>query len=173
LGRNVEIKARAVDPVAQRGKAEAVADHGPEILEQEDTFFRCPEGRLKLRRLSPVEGELIFYRRPDGLEPTESRYEIHRTSEPEGLKAVLARSLGVLGVVRKTRTLFLAGPTRIHLDAVEGLGEFIELEVVLEPRQDRAEGIKTARRLMERLGIRQEDLVARAYIDLQELGLAK
>jgi adenylate cyclase len=166
MGRNVEIKARSAEPAKQRTVVEALADHGPEILEQEDTFFHCPEGRLKLRRLSPDEGELIFYRRPDTLEPTESRYEIFRTSKPEMLAAVLAAALGVLGVVRKTRTLFLAGSTRIHLDTVEGLGEFIELEVVLTPQQDQAAGIETARRLMERIGIRHEDLVARAYLDL-------
>lgn len=82
------------------------------------------------------------------------------------LEQVLRSALGVLGKVRKTRQLFLAGQTRIHLDRVEGLGEFLELEVVLRPGQSAAGGSEIARDLLDRLGIRKEDLISRAYVDL-------
>ena len=72
------------------------------------------------------------------------------------------------GVVRKTRYLYLAGQTRIHLDDVEGLGQFMELEVVLRPDQTDAEGQAIAEDLMARLGIRKEDLLEGAYMDLLE-----
>jgi adenylate cyclase class IV len=54
------------------------------------------------------------------------------------------------------------------LDEVEGLGAFLELEVVLRPEQSPSEGRRTARELMARLEIEEGDLVGQAYIDLLE-----
>ena len=166
MARNIEIKARAADFESQRKIAEALAGHGPERLVQEDTFFECPAGRLKLRAFSDGTGELIQYHREDAEGPKESRYVIHPTKDADSLKTVLAEALGVRAVVRKVRTLYMAGRTRIHLDTVEGLGRFIELEVVLRPEQSPDEGAKEAGRLMEQLGIRECDLVPEAYVDL-------
>ena len=72
--------------------------------------------------------------------PKRSDYLIVETSDPSTLKATLTAALGVRGVVRKTRRLYLVGQTRVHLDEVEGLGQFMELEVVLRPEQSNAEG---------------------------------
>jgi predicted adenylyl cyclase CyaB len=82
------------------------------------------------------------------------------------MRTILTSILGVLGVVRKRRWLYRTGQTRIHLDRVEGLGEFMELEVVLGPGQTEAEGIGVARGLMNRLGIAEDQLVEAAYLDL-------
>jgi adenylate cyclase len=79
---------------------------------------------------------------------------------------MLVLALGECGRVRKKRTLFLAGKTRIHLDEVEGLGAFMELEVVLSGRETVAQGIETAHRVMQQLGVSNQDLVDRAYVDL-------
>jgi len=70
------------------------------------------------------------------------------------------------GVVKKSRSLPLVGQTRAHLDDVDGLGHFMELEVVLEEGQSEREGEAIARDLMEKLGIDNEDLIASAYVDL-------
>ncbi len=167
MKRNVEIKAKVADLAAVRRIVESLADSGPTELEQEDTFFACPRGQLKLRRFGGcVEAELIYYERPEGSGPKESQYIVHPTADPEGLREVLAAALGVRGVVRKRRAVYLVGQTRVHLDQVEGLGEFVELEVVLEPQQNSADGVATARELMEKLGISQSQRVNRAYIDL-------
>lgn len=167
MNRNVEIKAAVSDLAAVRGRAEEFADEGPIVLEQEDTFFACPHGRLKLRRFAgSKQGELIYYERPSTSGPKESRYIVQRTSDAEGLRAVLSAALGVRGVVRKQRTLLLIGQTRVHLDEVEGLGSFVELEVVLRPEQDVGEGQAIARRLMADLDISPEQLIEKAYIDL-------
>ena len=168
MSRNIEIKASVRDLAALRKRVEPLADKGPRTLHQEDTFFLCPKGRLKLRRLSQHEGELIAYRRSNSVEPRESDYVISATSEPDTLAEALIRALGVRGVVRKRRTLFLVGQTRVHLDEVEGLGAFLELEVVLRPEQSPSEGRRTARELMARLKIEEGDLVGPAYIDLLE-----
>ena len=90
-------------------------------------------------------------------------------NDPE-IAEILSRSLGVSGTVRKRRILYISKQTRIHLDQVEGLGEFAELEVVLRDGQSASEGREIARELMEKLGIRDEDLIDRSYIDLLELG---
>ncbi len=167
MNRNVEIKAAVSDLAAVRRRAEEFADGGPTVLEQEDTFFACPHGRLKLRRFAgSSQAELIYYERSSVSGPKESRYIVYPTSDAEGLRAVLSAALGVRGVVRKTRTLYLIGQTRVHLDEVEGLGQFVELEVVLHPEQGVGEGQAIARRLMTELCILPEQLVERAYIDL-------
>jgi predicted adenylyl cyclase CyaB len=163
---NVEIKARVENPVRSKALTEALAGTPAQLIVQEDTFFAAPRGRLKLRKLSSTSAELICYEREDGAGPKESRYSIFPTSEPDSLKSVLGMSLGVRGVVRKTRALYLVGQTRIHLDEVEGLGSFVELEVVLQRNQSHADGVRIARELMIKLEIQDSELVEQAYIDL-------
>jgi predicted adenylyl cyclase CyaB len=123
---------------------------------------------LKLRVRSENQGQLIYYTRPDQEGPKRSDYHISLTSDPENLKRVLELACGIRGVVRKTRYLYLVGQTRVHLDDVEGLGQFMELEVVLGKGQSDAEGQAIAEDLMTRLGVERSDLLEGAYIDLTE-----
>jgi len=82
-----------------------------------------------------------------------------------GLKESLIRGLGIKIVVQKERTLYLIGQTRVHLDRVEGLGDYMELEVVLTENDTQEAGTKIAADLMEKLGINETDLVSGAYAD--------
>ena len=168
MGRNVEIKAHISNVDAWLDKAKSLADFGPVHISQDDTFFVCPSGRLKLRVFSVTNGELIYYQRPHSAGPKESRYSIVPTSEPDALRDLLTQSLGQAGRVRKSRTLFLAGRTRIHLDRVEGLGDFIELEVVLKDGEPVTSGTKEANELLTRLEIPSASLVQGAYVDLMK-----
>lgn len=136
------------------------------MLVQEDTFFRCPRGRLKLRVFDDGTGELIGYQRSDDSGPSESRFTKAPVGDPVALRAVLGETLGAAGTVCKRRVLHLVGQTRIHLDEVEGLGDFVELEVVLDDHQSVADGEAIAVQLMSELGIGEDDLVELAYIDL-------
>jgi predicted adenylyl cyclase CyaB len=163
---NIEIKARVRDLAGLRSRAEALSDMPVQVIPQEDTFFHVPNGRLKLRLLRSDLAQLVYYERPDQDGPKRSNYHIFETRDPEGLKTALSLALGVHGVVRKRRFLYLVGQTRIHLDEVEGLGQFMELEVVLRDGQSDVEGQSIAEDLMTRLGILREDLVEGAYIDL-------
>jgi predicted adenylyl cyclase CyaB len=165
---NIEIKARVHDFAALRSRAEALSDTPVQVIPQEDTFFHTPRGRLKLRQLAADRAQLVYYERPDQEGPKHSMYHIFETSDPQNLKTALSLALGVRGVVRKRRYLYLVGQTRLHLDEVEGLGQFMELEVVLRPGQTDAEGQAIARNLMTRLGVPEEDLLSAAYIDLIE-----
>jgi len=170
MKRNVEIKARVRDVEDFARRASRLAGAGPEILEQRDIFFTAPRGRLKLRRQDAGRGELIFYERGDAQGPKTSGYTLVRTDDPDGLESALAGALGVRGEVRKTRRLYMAGRTRIHLDEVADLGDFMELEVVLEDDEAEADGAAEARSLMAELGVDEADLVAAAYMDLLERG---
>lgn len=166
LSRNIEIKARIQSVEALAAKTAAIADKGPIEILQDDTFFRCESGKLKLRAFSKDEGELIFYRRPNRQGPKESFYLRSPTSAPETLRESLSLAYGKTGRVRKHRTLFLVGRTRVHLDKVEGLGYFLELEVVLEEGESAEAGVKEARDLMAKLGVEPAQLVEGAYLDL-------
>jgi predicted adenylyl cyclase CyaB len=164
---NVEIKARiaSVDALLPRALALSDDEHA-QLIHQDDTFFSVPAGRLKLRVFADGAGELIHYERPDVDGPKRSDYRIAEVTDPDALRGVLERACGVLGRVRKERLLVLVGQTRVHLDRVDGLGDFIELEVLLADGQPADEGHAIARALMVSLGIDAHALVAAAYIDL-------
>ena len=166
MARNIEIKAHVADLAALAARAAAIADEGPLEIRQDDTFFRCERGRLKLRAFSAQEGELIFYRRTDQPGPKQSFYIRTPTASPDSLRQALTLAYGEVGRVRKRRTLFMVGRTRIHLDEVEGLGEFMELEVVLGDDEPLDAGVREAEGLMARLQVQPSQLIDRAYIDL-------
>lgn len=165
---NIEIKARVSDPEAILSRARKLTGAEPETILQTDTFFHAETGRLKIRAFADGTGELISYQRPDAEGPKTSNYAIAPTPDAGALLDVLAAALSVRGVVRKKRMLLLAGRTRIHLDEVEGLGSFMELEVVLTEGDDPKGGAREAADLMKKLGIMPTDLVCGAYIDLME-----
>ncbi len=175
MSRNIEFKARILDAVALRRRAESLADGPSTVLDQRDTFYHAPGGRIKLRQQASdgqsVQSELIVYVRSDEARARLSRYErLAPLGDPSGTATheLLAAALTVRGVVEKRRTLLHIGQTRVHLDEVEQLGHFVELEVVLKPDQTEAEGRKVAVALMDRLGVDPSLLESTAYIDLLE-----
>ena len=168
MARNVEIKAWIESVEALTPRAAALADQGPIEIVQDDTYFACPSGRLKLRAFSATSGQLIFYQRPDQAGPKESFFLISPTSSPDTLREALTLAYGQAGRMRKRRTLFLAGRTRIHLDRVEDLGDFLELEVVMADGEPAEAGVAIAHDLLAKLGIATTQLVERAYVDLFE-----
>jgi adenylate cyclase class IV len=143
-----------------------VAGRAPQVIEQDDTFFVVAAGRLKLRDFGDGRAELIQYVRADELQARASEYLLVPVSDPAPLRDALARACGVLGRVRKSRLLLRAGAARIHLDRVQGLGDFIELEVVLREGQSDAEGVRVAEQLMQGLGLADAPRIAGAYLDL-------
>ncbi|MEA3441261.1 MAG: class IV adenylate cyclase [Chloroflexota bacterium] len=163
---NIEIKARISNFQEIKALIEQNTPITPLVLEQEDTFFNTPSGRLKLRQQSVIDGQLIYYERADQMGPKLSEYYIYRTSEPDALRYVLTESLGVRGVVRKRRMVYTIGNVRIHLDNVEGLGNFLELEIVLDEGVQRETGVRQAESWISKLAIHQDDLIESAYIDL-------
>lgn len=166
MARNVELKAHIASVEAVLPRARALADGPEQRIEQDDTFFACAKGRVKLRDFGDGCGELIHYERADAEGPKLSDYVRAPTADPAALREALSRAHGVVGRVRKSRLLLMAGATRIHLDRVEHLGDFMELEVVLHSGQTVAEGEAIAEALMAQLGVRDDQRLAGAYLDL-------
>lgn len=173
MARNIEIKARIASVAVLTARAAALANSGPTEILQDDTFFNCPSGRLKLRVFTNNTGELIFYRRSNEQGPKQSFYVRTPTTDPDSLRETLSLAYGVVGRVRKHRTLYLAGRTRIHLDVVESLGDFLELEVVLRDDESLDSGVREAEHLMRRLGVEPSQLVDCAYVDLLAQGVTQ
>ncbi len=169
MPRNVEIKARldgAAGLAAVAARAAALGAEGPRVIDQDDTFFACDNGRLKLRAFGDGQGELIFYRRADTTGPKESFYVLAPVADCDALREALTLAYGEAGRVHKRRELWLAGRTRVHLDEVEALGMFLELEVVLRNGEPVGDGEAEARALLAALGVGTERLVEGAYVDL-------
>lgn len=166
MARNIEIKARIVSADAMTARTALLATEGPVAIEQDDTFFLCDAGRLKLRTFADRSGELIFYRRPDKAGPKESFYVRSPTASPDSLREALELAYGSAGRVIKHRTLFLVGRTRVHIDRVRDLGDFLELEVVLADGEPAKLGIAEAHALMTSLGVDPGQLIEDAYIDM-------
>jgi homotetrameric cytidine deaminase len=159
LRRNLEIKARDADPRRTLEAALALGAEDRGELTQRDTYFDGARGRLKLREQTPGEPELIQYRRPDEQGPRTSEFRLVPVADAEALGRALDGALGTLVVVAKRRRLLLWEEVRIHLDDVDGLGTFVELEAP-EDGQEEAK----VERLRESLGI--GDLIAGSYSDL-------
>jgi predicted adenylyl cyclase CyaB len=170
MATNIEIKASIKDFKKLKQLVEKLSDTPCEVITQKDTFFHTPNGRLKLRIRNSASdcGLLIYYDRDDCSGPKQSNYIISLTSDPALLKTILSNALGIRGVVRKQRLLYRVGNTRIHLDEVERLGSFLELEVELSSGHSPEQGKATAMTLMRKLGLEKTDLIEGAYIDLLE-----
>lgn len=166
MPRNIEIKAHIESVESLLPKAAAIASEGPIEITQDDTFFICENGRMKLRAFSQAEGELIFYRRENQQGPKESFYVRSPTSSPDSLREAMSQAYGQAGRVHKHRTLFIVGRTRVHLDQVEHLGHFLELEVVLQEGEASEVGVQEAHAIMAKLGVEPSQLIEGAYVDL-------
>ena len=164
---NVEIKAKIGNLNDFIERVSGLDDVSPKkILHQRDVFLRAEKGRLKLRIINDNAAYLIQYSRPDLVGPKASTYCISYILKPEEFIQTMIKAGNVIGEVKKTRTLFMSGQTRIHCDKVDNLGNFMELEVVLSHNQTVEDGEKIATDLMKKLDIQTKDLITCAYFDL-------
>jgi adenylate cyclase, class 2 len=164
MARNVELKARDLDPARS---LQASLDLGAEDrgwLQQLDTYFKVRRGRLKLREQDDT-AELIFYERSDEAIERVSNYRIVPVEDAEALRGALGAALGVLVAVERSRHLLIWRNVRIHLDEVPGLGSFVELEAVAEPASDLSGEYRNLAQLREALGITDEQILASGYSD--------
>jgi homotetrameric cytidine deaminase len=161
--RNVELKALDPDPARSLAVCRELGAEDRGVLRQRDTYFQARAGRLKLREEEPGGATLIQYDRPDAGSARASSYRLVPVEDPGELRAALDAALGTLVVVSKERHLLLWEGVRIHLDRVEGLGSFVELEGVAAPDSDLAAERERVERLREALAI--GELVPDSYSD--------
>ena len=163
---NLEIKARISSISTAEMVARSIGAKHVGVLTQTDTYFYTRVGRLKLREIEEDHSELISYVRSESTDRRLSEYQIYLCSDPIHLKNVLTESLGIRSVVKKRRTLYLFQTTRIHLDEVEGLGSYLELESpIVNSRQD-AEAVVEF--LVSNFSVKEKDYIRSSYVDLIE-----
>jgi len=169
---NIEIKLRITNALRVRRAIEEIADGAVEVLQQKDTYFDAGgDAYLKLREEVDARGgrpraSLIAYRRDRSAGPRPSDIRLARLEGGAELAETLGHALEVLVVVEKIRRLYFRGQTRIHLDEVDRLGNFLELEVVLEPGQSERDGLNIARQLLARLDVDDAEAQTDSYRDL-------
>lgn len=161
--RNIELKATDPDPSVSLEICRALGAEDCGVIVQRDTYFEVACGGLKLREEQPGSPHLIQFERASEPQQRESRYRIIEVSDGAALCAALAAAIGIRGVVAKRRHLLLWQSVRIHLDDVDGLGAFIELEAVAPPDSDLSHEHRLVAELRDALGITDDRLVALGY----------
>lgn len=170
MGLNIEIKARCND--LQKIEKIIIEKNWPlhAIEIQKDTFFNVPAGRLKLREINNERAVLIPYFRPDSDKPREAEYVLLPVNEAEQTIKILKEMFGIRQIVEKKRMVYLYENVRIHLDRVDSLGTFIELEGVIKKAEQEKETHTKLKRLMDLFGINQQNIIKEAYIDMLKKG---
>lgn len=164
--RNVEIKARCKHPDSIRAiLLQAGADFRGRDP-QRDTYFKVPSGRLKLRQ-GHIENALIRYLRPDQPGPKLSDITLCQVQDGASLETILDQVLGTDVIVDKIREIYFIDNVKFHIDAVEGLGGFVEIEAIDESGRFSNQQLQhQCEYYMQALGIQTEDLLSDSYSDM-------
>lgn len=167
MPRNIEVKVAVADPAAVRARALRLADGPPAPERQVDTYFAVdPTGasRVKVRDSDRHGLQLIRYRRPEGEDVRPSDYSLEVLTGPEDPR------LAALGepvvVVDKAREVLWVANVRVHLDRVEGLGDFLELEAVVDATHDDAACRVAVDRILRELDLAEQPAITASYSDL-------
>ncbi len=166
---NLEAKFKLPDLERARRTAESLGYQFMGVLRQHDVFFRVARGKLKLRQERSekrAEATLIHYGREPSDDLKLSNYQIMRRGDPEQMREILAAALGTLAEVRKERALLTKQNVRLHLDAVDGLGSFGEIEAVLGENATLAASRDEVDELLDALGVRRANLIGVSYADM-------
>ena len=163
---NVEIKARCQDPAAIRIYLQSVQAEFKGTDHQCDTYFNVKNGRLKLRE-GNIENNLIYYERENKPGPKHSDFSLLKVEEADKLKDMLRTSMGIKVIVKKIREIYYIRNVKFHIDSIEGLGSFVEIEAGnmladLSPEELRAQ----CEDYMEKFNINETDLVDMSYSDM-------
>lgn len=163
MARNVEIKVRVADLAAAGAVVRGLGARSQGVVEQVDRYYEVDvQRRVKLRTVAGRAAELITYTRPEIDGVRVSTYEVTPVRDgaclvPKGRPKVL---------VRKRREILLLDNVRVHLDDVDHLGTFLELEAVVDATHDEAACRRQVDELTAALGLRHEQLLRESYADL-------
>lgn len=169
---NHEFKARCADPDGIRALlVERNAEYVGRDM-QVDTYFQVAHGRLKLRE-GNIEHALIHYFREDRAGSKTSHVQLYRPDPDPALKEILTAALGVRVVVPKQRDIFFEDNVKIHVDHVEGLGDFVEVEAVERSPSHTEDSLREqCLAYVQLFGVREQDFIPVSYADLMEQGEA-
>lgn len=163
---NIEIKARTSYLEKIRETLKRVGADFKGTDHQVDTYFKVNTGRLKLRE-GNIENHLIFYEREDVAGPKKSVVVLHKNIPNSNLKEILTGSLGIVVVVDKNREIYFIDNVKFHLDAVLGLGSFIEIEAIdLDNVLGEKKLLEQCNYYVALFGLTKEDMITSSYCDL-------
>lgn len=165
---NIEIKARCADPQSVRKILQDCSAEFKGVDHQVDTYFKVSNGRLKLRQ-GNIENSLIYYDRPNTAGPKRADVALYRTDGPGGsqLHETLTQAIDTLVVVDKQREIYFIHNVKFHIDQVEHLGSFIEIEAIDETGQLGTETLQQqCDYYIALFNIQKEDLIETSYSDL-------
>jgi predicted adenylyl cyclase CyaB len=163
---NVEIKARTSNAIGIR---KILQDNNADfrgIDHQTDTYFNVPNGRLKLRQ-GNIENTLIQYERANFAGPKTSNFNVMPVADGPALKEILKDSLGIKVVVDKQREIYFIGNVKFHLDQLQSLGSFVEIEASNKYADLDAAALNAqCNYYIQLFGIATGDMVTHSYSDL-------
>ncbi len=164
---NIEIKAIARDPAKIRDYLHKAAASFKGTDHQTDTYFIVNTGRLKLRQ-GNIENNLIYYERDNIAGAKSSDFSLVKVEDGEALKATLTRALGVMKVVEKNREIYYIDNVKFHIDYVEGLGNFVEIEAgnLLDPAKRREDLQAQCDFYIRELELDAADMLTHSYSDM-------
>lgn len=166
MPRNIEVKVALADAAPARAAALALGARSQGVEVQTDRYYELAGGRrVKLRTRQGGGAELIRYERPETDGVRASDYTITPVRDAEA-GACLVPKGDAVAVVRKRREVLLLDNVRIHLDDVDGLGTFLELEAVVDPAHDDATCHVQVATLLDRLGLAGAEPIRASYGEL-------
>jgi len=163
---NVEIKAKCSNPEWVKTTLLALNADFKGLDHQIDTYFKVPNGRLKLRQ-GNIEKALIHYNRPNQEGPKVSEVSLYHPEHDQALLETLKKALGIKVIVDKQRAIYFIDNVKFHVDEVKELGGFVEIEAIdKDGSYDQAYLQNQCQHYMEVLRIQSVDLLDVSYSDL-------
>ena len=163
MAKNLELKLKVKSHEAILKAIKKIGAKRAATLNQTDTYFKTDSGLLKLREFDG-KNELIKYLRNEAEGERWSDYQVLNV-EGENVKEFFASLFPVETVVKKIRELYLFDNTRIHLDTVDSLGCFIELETLVI-KGDEADAKKRFDKTVELLELPLDEQLKTSYRNL-------
>jgi len=160
---NLELKTKIPDRTKILTRINRMGATYQDKMNQLDYYLRIGENKEKIREINKKIVEYIIYRRPEKKGVKDSDYTIKRIFFKQ--KNDLLKQKHPLCIVNKIRQLWMYGNTRIHLDSVSGLGDYLELETVLKDISNN-EGLKEFNKIVKLLGIKTREAEPSSYSDL-------
>lgn len=163
---NIEIKARCDNHEKIRDILKSKNADFKGTDHQIDTYFKVPNGRLKLRE-GNIENHLIFYERENQAGPKQSKVTLFENKPGSSLKEILSKALGILVAVDKKREIYFIKNVKFHIDTVANLGTFMEIEAIDSDGTIGKEKLqKQCQYYLDLFGIKTDDLLSKSYGDM-------
>jgi len=134
--------------------------------QQTDTYFNSKSGKLKLIE-GTIENKLIHCLREDKKNSKKNTLIFYQTTPNSSLKEILQKTIGTKSIVSKTREIFLIENVKFHIDTVNSLGDFIEIEATDNNTNIPSEKLQEqCNYYIKILEINAKDLISESYSDL-------